>query len=516
VDIGIIRQGALILEIDPARFLYPYLISWPVPSRSAEVELVQIEGGDTLVYLSELREHKAAAAFYRRKLADLQLPSAEVLERGWQARIRDYRGSMVLAAFHGVTGSPWYVISKIDVAEADAPVRRLGWEMALITLLILSTNLAVVGLMWRGRELRQFHEREDWFRAVANDTPAYLWMSVEDEEKFFINKPLQKFLGAGTQNFLDRNWQDSLHPEDRKRARDTFLDRLAARAPCEQEYRLRRSDGQYRLILSRALPRFSPKGEFLGYAGSLTDITGRREAEQQLRSVNAALAAELAERTRHEEEIQRLSARLIHAQEDERKRLARELHDDLSQQVAVLSIAMGNLKRQIPARETEARQQSDRIQQKLAEVAETVRRISHQLHPAVLEYSGLVAALRSYCQEFSALSGMQVAFACDDSIGEVAPEVGLSLYRITQEALQNAAKHAQTAEAKVSLRRTGNELCLTIEDRGIGMAAQPTRLDGLGLVSIRERTRLIGGTVEFVSEPNRGTAVVVKVPVGEA
>jgi PAS domain S-box-containing protein len=424
---------------------------------------------------------------------------------------------MVLGTVHGVPDSPWYVIAKIDATEVDAPIRSLGWEMALITGLIGIVNLAVVALVWRGRELRIFHEREAWFRAVANDTPAYLFMSTAEDDKLLINKPFQRFLGASNEEFLESDWHEHVHPEDRERAQATFLERRAVFAPCTNEYRLRRSDGQYRLMLCQAVPRFSPKGTFLGYAGSVTDITDQREAEQQLRSANAALAGELAERTRHEREIQHLSARVINAQEEERKRLARELHDDFSQQLAGLSIAMGNLKRLIPERETDARKQSDRVQHKLVEVAESVREISHQLHPAVLEYSGLVAALRSYSEEFSRLSGIRVAFQGDDSIGEVPPGVSLSLYRITQEALQNVAKHAQAPEAAVSLRRSGNLLCLTIEDRGIGMSpdskSDSKSVSGLGLISIKERTRLIGGTVEISSRPNQGTTVMVRVPM---
>jgi signal transduction histidine kinase len=243
------------------------------------------------------------------------------------------------------------------------------------------------------------------------------------------------------------------------------------------------------------------------------DVTGRRLAEQRLREANASLADELAESTRKEQEIEELSARLIDAQEEERKRLARELHDDLSQQIAALSIATGNLKRQIPPEFAEPRTDSDRIHQKLVQLADGVRRMSHELHPAILQYSGLAAAVRAYCEEFGTFNGMQVSLDIQGSFENVAPAAALCLFRVTQEALRNVAKHAQVAAASVELKRAGGRLRLTISDAGIGM--DPGRADGkagLGLLNIRERARLVRGTVEIRSSPGEGTTVTVEVP----
>src|SRR5439155_21490877 len=200
--------------------------------------------------------------------------------------------------------------------------------------------------------------------------------------------------------------------------------------------------------------------------------------------------------------------------EDERKRLARELHDDLNQQIAAVSIAMGILKRQIPAGQAEARGQVDRIHQKLMQLAESVRRMSHELHPAILEYQGLPAALRSCCDEFGVLTGIRVSFQTDGSFDEVPSSTALCLYRITQEALQNIAKHAQAATAEVGLDRSEKLLRLTVSDSGVGMDPDSAESNpGLGLISIKERARLAGGTVEIRSEPNHGASLTVQVPV---
>ena len=262
---------------------------------------------------------------------------------------------------------------------------------------------------------------------------------------------------------------------------------------------MRRYDGEYRWMVSKAVPRFSAQGVFLGFAGSMLDVTGRRLAERQLREANESLHV--------------LSSRLIDAQEDERKRLARELHDDLSQQIAALSIATGNLKRQIPEERVEARAQSDRIHGKLVQLADAVRRMSHELHPAILQYSGLAAALRSYCEEFGALTGIHVSLQIQGSFEGVGAEVALCLFRVAQEALRNVAKHARVSTAAVELQRAGGVLQLTISDAGAGMeTGRAASKAGLGLLNIQERARLAKGRVEIRSSPGQGTVVTVQVP----
>jgi signal transduction histidine kinase len=215
-----------------------------------------------------------------------------------------------------------------------------------------------------------------------------------------------------------------------------------------------------------------------------------------------------------EREIMALSERLINAQEEERSRLARELHDDLSQQIAAMSIGLSNLKRQLPAEQMEAREQSARIQQKLVQVAESIRRLSHELHPAVLEHSGLGAALRDYCSEFGLLTNIRVMCKTEGSFENVPASVALCIYRITQEALQNVAKHARVGEAEVELTRTDRLLTLTVSDRGAGMPANRSATPAsLGLVSIKERTRLVKGTFRIQSRPDQGTVLRVSIPL---
>jgi len=509
VTVPIHDLGAIILEIDPSRFLYPYLRAWPTPSKTAESLLFRRYGSNEILYLNELR-HRRGTALVLRRPAGADLPPGRYFEKGWSGKGLDYRGVPVMGAIRHIPDSPWYLVTKIDAMEVATPLRRLAWEIALITVLIGIAYTAGMGFIWRAQQARILRDREAWFYAMANETPAYLWMTSPDEENSFINTPLRKFLGTERQ-MLSKDWSDYVHPDDLARARARFLECRTGMREYDSEFRIRRFDGEYRWGANRGMPRFSPTGEFLGYAGSLIDITDRRKAEEQLRTANVVLSSELAERTRNEEEIRSLSALLMNAQEEERARLARELHDDLSQQIAALSIAMGNLKRQIPTNEPDVRSQSDRIQQKLVELAEGVRRLSHELHPAVLDHSGIASALQSYCDEFTVLTGVQVSLRADGSFEHLPASVALGLYRITQEALQNVAKHANTADAEVALRYAEGLLCLTIADRGVGMELPSARsLTGLGLISIKERARLLHGTVEILSKAHQGTTITVR------
>jgi len=222
---------------------------------------------------------------------------------------------------------------------------------------------------------------------------------------------------------------------------------------------------------------------------------------------------QLRERIRTGTEIQALNARLINAQEEERARLARELHDDVCQQIAAASIAMSNLKSDISEQQAGARAQSDRVQQKLADLAEGIRRLSHELHPALLEHAGLASAVRGFCSEFYEVTGVRVALEINGSFDDLPRATALCIYRIAQEALQNVAKHAKVTDASIQLKSSRGIVSLTIADCGKGMAPdRAVAAVGLGLISIKERTRLVNGTLDIKSQPSQGTTISVRIP----
>ncbi len=304
-----------------------------------------------------------------------------------------------------------------------------------------------------------------------------------------------------------------VHPEDRSKTK-AIIDRSFARGePFDFEERIVRPDGSVRVLHSQGEWSLDDNQRPVKLVGICRDITERKQMEQQLLLANSKLAEELKERARAENEIQGLTARLIDAQEEERTRIARELHDDVSQQIAALGIATSNLRRRLPADDVEAKAQSERIQQKLNYLAESIRQMSHNLHPALLEYSGLGVALQSYCSEFSTLTGMEVSFSAKGSFEKLPAAVALSLFRIGQEALQNVQKHAQVGCARVELEGSTEFVKLSVRDEGVGIdSSELATPQGLGLVSIKERARLVHGTVRIESSPDQGTILSVVVP----
>ena len=217
-------------------------------------------------------------------------------------------------------------------------------------------------------------------------------------------------------------------------------------------------------------------------------------------------------------ELRQLASRLIRAQEDERRRLAREIHDDLTQRLAGLGMLAGGLARSVhQGRAENVGARVEELGRELEHLASDAQVLARDLHPALLENLGLEAALRSECATFGERTGLRVLFDSCDLPEKLAPEVSLALYRITQEALRNVLSHAPSSEARVALYHLDGELFLAIEDTGPGF--DPAKLSGkagMGLTSMAERARLIGSRLELDTAPGRGTRIVVRVPLGSA
>lgn len=209
-----------------------------------------------------------------------------------------------------------------------------------------------------------------------------------------------------------------------------------------------------------------------------------------------------------------LVGRLITAQEEERRWLARELHDGALQDIAAVSAELAELRHVADGVWRERQATIQKVQTRISALAENLRRLSHGLHPTVLQHVGLVAALKSYCSEFEQRRHVHVDYAAKGTDDPASASVSPSLFRITQEALRNAIRHGHARHLAVSLVRDYTHLSLTIRDNGSGFDVSLARQHGgLGLVSIEERARLVQGSVTINSAPGRGTDVVVRVPV---
>ena len=215
---------------------------------------------------------------------------------------------------------------------------------------------------------------------------------------------------------------------------------------------------------------------------------------------------------KHEREISALNERLMKAQEQERIRIAGELHDGVMQEMLAVTMMLGTAKRRIP-NESDAKATIDKVQEKLIQVGTDIRQLSHDLHPPILQEQGLPDAVRGYCEQFSASSGIPVSCDADDSARDLSRGAALALFRIVQEALGNAAKHAQAKRITVRLARSADDVSLAVSDDGAGFDTGRLGMSGgLGLIMMRERASQLNGKFEFESAPGRGTTIRVVIP----
>lgn len=253
-----------------------------------------------------------------------------------------------------------------------------------------------------------------------------------------------------------------------------------------------RSDGTKVWITNRGEAVADASGRPIYLRGTTQDVTERKLSEEALLA---------------------MSGRLITAQEEERSRIARELHDDLSQRMVLLQIGLDHFKQEMPDLSPEDQRRLHNIAAIAMEVSSDITNLSHQLHPSKLETLGLVSSLRGFCREFSVQHKLEVQFLERDIPRQIPNDVTLCLFRITQEALRNVARHSGAVEAAVELSANTAGIELRISDPGRGFDIESAKgADGLGLISMRERLRLVGGHLSIESGQSRGTRIRARVP----
>ena len=214
-------------------------------------------------------------------------------------------------------------------------------------------------------------------------------------------------------------------------------------------------------------------------------------------------------------EARQLAGRLLTAQEDERRRLAREMHDDISQRLATTAIAAGKVELQLPPRDA-SRESVASLKEELIVLSDDVHRISRQLHPAILDDLGLEDAIRSECGRFAEREEMAVGFHCGRLPESLPKDIAPCMYRVAQEALRNIAKHSQADRIEIVLNADLEFLNLEVRDFGRGFDPATARCQpGLGLASMEERVRLVGGEITIASAPGEGTSIAVRIPLSE-
>ncbi|HSD48103.1 MAG TPA: MASE1 domain-containing protein [Pyrinomonadaceae bacterium] len=235
--------------------------------------------------------------------------------------------------------------------------------------------------------------------------------------------------------------------------------------------------------------------------------------QEAQRASNALTASQASLRASHNQ-VRKLLGRLIDVQEAERRRISRELHDDLNQKIAILCLRISGVKRKVPSEQTDLILELDELRETANGLTDEVRKLSHQLHPAVLEHLGLVTALESYVGSVRAEEQMDVQLASNLGDERIPFQISICMYRVAVEALRNVSRHSGARSATISLTRQNGMLQLEVADRGKGFDVETFRHGGgLGLISIEERLRLLQGSCEIHSAPQCGTTLVARVPL---
>ncbi|HEY1304231.1 MAG TPA: PAS domain S-box protein [Vicinamibacterales bacterium] len=340
---------------------------------------------------------------------------------------------------------------------------------------------------------RAVRESEERFRLIANTAPVIIWMSDAGNHGTFANESWTNFTGQSNETALGEGWTDAIHPEDFERFREVYMNAFDRREPFRAEYRLRRQDGDFRWVFAQGVPRYDATGAFAGYIGSSVDVTERKEAEELLST---------------------LSQRLIEAQEQERSHVARELHDDINQRLALLVLTLQTVKKPLRTLAPDLVEQLGEAIDSATRLTSDVQSLSHRLHSSRLHALGLEAAAREVCRELSERSGVTIDFQRDGVVAGLGEAVSVCVYRVLQEALQNAIKHSRTRDIAVSLRSDASALTLTVRDSGIGFdPSNSLKGRGLGLVSMKERLKLVDGQLTVDTHSPGGTTIRARVPL---
>jgi PAS domain S-box-containing protein len=375
---------------------------------------------------------------------------------------------------------------------------------SVAVLIIVETGLIVAlvtNLRKRRKAERSLIESEERVRLAVSSAGAGLWSLDTGTGLMWATDEIREMLGIDLQEELNyEKYLKLVHPEDREHLEQVVQQAVQLEQDVGIEYRVVLPDSRVRWIASRGRKQAIEDGERSYLMGVSVDITQRKEDEERLR--------------KGEEELSALAGRLISAQEAERSRFARELHDDFTQRLAVLAIDAGTLELQHEAGPPQVREKLGIMKVGLVKISQDIHDLSRQLHPSILEDLGLIKAVESECARLSRKEGLDVRFSHENIPETISLDIALALYRIIQAGLRNIVIHSQARIAHILLTASDSTIRLSIRDTGVGFEpSQAKDKPGLGIASMKERTKLVHGVFFVDSTPGGGTVINVRIPL---
>ena len=338
-------------------------------------------------------------------------------------------------------------------------------------------------------------KRDTLLRLLSESIEEIFWfVEVNPERLLYISPAVERVMGWKPEKFYEDMgfWLGCVHEDDRSRVKDAYTGWLdGTLSEYRIEFRFRLPDGRVRWMADHGALLYGERGRIKYATGIAKDISAQKQAEEDLR---------------------RLSGQLISAQEEERKRLARDLHDHVSQTLTLLTVELEQLNRDDETTPT----QHDVLtvmRNQLRNLSSDLHGLSHQLHPSKLKHLGLVSAMRAMCREIER-AGIIVKFSDHEVPRQLPDDISLTLYRVMQEGLQNISKHSGVNSAEAELMKRSACLTFRLRDQGKGFDLQKIKSgEGLGLSSMRERLNAVKGTFVINSSPGHGTLLEASVPL---
>jgi len=339
---------------------------------------------------------------------------------------------------------------------------------------------------------------ESQIRLLLDAIPQQIWSGPPDGTLDYCNARWRSFMGLELEELRGAGWQRMLHPDDRERVLKAWHESVTNATPYEQEERHRRADGQYRWFLARGVPLRGTDGQIVRWYGTNTDIEDRKHAE---------------------EELQRLSGELLQSQDEERRRISRDLHDSTGQDLAALTADLSQLGASIPSSARKLRALASRCQELAEKCIREVRTQSYLIFPPMLDETGLADAIRHFVGGFTDRSGIKVGLEVNAHFGRMRGDIELALFRVVQESLTNVHRHSGSLRAKILLDRGSNYVTVEVSDTGQGTSGRNLKTNrgmpfqiGVGISSMTERVKLVGGRLDIISGTS-GTTVRATIPI---
>ena len=378
----------------------------------------------------------------------------------------------------------------LDVSVTISPVRDSSGRVS-------GASKVARDITAQKRTEQVLRESEQRYQTITDASPIMIWMSGTDTLCFYFNKGWLDFVGRTLDQEVGNGWTQNIHPDDFDSCLQGYVRNFDARRPFEIEYRLKHRSGQYRWILDRGLPRYAPDGTFEGYVGGCLDINDRKEAGEKMRVADETL-------------------RLLKVQDEERRHIARELHDSAGQTLTVLGLSVAQLVQKAATVTPELAKEAGEIEKIVRQLHSEIRTTSYLLHPPLLDEGGIELALSWYVQGVTERSGMAIDLNISENFGRLPADMEIAIFRVVQECLTNIYRHAESKTACIRVAREKSHIRIEVRDEGKGIPPErleeiQTKGSGVGIAGIRERLHRFRGELKIESYGS-GTTVSAIIP----